>query len=198
MNGRRANSRRTNPRRGAAPAATRLPGAGLIVGLVVGLIVVAGGVALAGEQAPRRPPEPIPVFVHAMETADAELEGMLAQAVAEVGKRIARRRHWFRTVDSAEQARVTLLVTNYRTASQMIPKLDKLIQRGQVVMVERSEIIELHFVDAVAGIGGVTETLSGLDERETGTSLRNASDNLAEQLERFCRDHYAALSESSP
>lgn len=196
------NGQRTNPRPGVLPAATGRPVAGLIAGVVGGLIVggmiVGVGAALAGEQAPRRPPEPIPVFVHAVETEDAELRGMLGKAVSEVGKRVARRRHWFRTVDSAEEARVTLLVTNYRTASQMIPKLDKLIQRGQVVMVERSEIIELHFVDAVAGIGAVTETLSGLDERETGTSLRNASDNLVAQLERFCRDHYAALSESSP
>ena len=184
------NDQRTNPRRGVWPVATGLSVAGLIVGFA--------GATLAGEQAPRRPPEPFPVFVHAVETEDAELRGMLGKAVPEVAKRIARRRHWFRTVDSAAEARVTLRITNYRTASQMIPKLDKLIQRGQVVMVERSEIVELHYVDAVARVGGVAEVLSGLDERETGTSLRNASDHLAEQLERFCRDHYAALSESSP
>ena len=183
------NGHGTNLRHGGPPAAAVL--------LVVGMIVGVAGAARAGEQAPRRPPEPFPVFVHAIDTEDAELEGMLGKAVSEVGKRIARRRHWFRTVDSAEEARVTLRVTNYRTASQMIPKLDKLIQRGQVVMVERSEIIELHYVDAVARIGNRAEALSGLDERETGTSLRNASDNLAEQLERFCRDHYGALTASS-
>lgn len=190
------NGQRTNLRRGAAARALSV--AGLMVGLIVASLVAAGGAALAGEQAPRRPPEPFPVFVHAIPTEDAELEGMLAKAVSEVGKRLARRRHWFRTVSSAEDARVTLQIANYRTASQMIPKLDKLIQRGQVIMVERSEIIELHFVDAVARIGDRMASLSGLDERETGTSLRNASDNLAEQLERFCRENYAALTAASP
>lgn len=159
--------------------------------LPAGLLLVPA--LAAAQSAPDRPPAPIPVFVDALETDDAELRPLLAKAVSEVSKRVAGRRRWFRIADSRGEAAVTLRVTNYRTASEVIPKIQKQILNGRVIMVEGSEILEFHYVDAVAGIGAVTRSLSGLDERETGSSLRNASQNLAEELERFCRENYGAL-----
>ena len=186
------NGHRTNLRRGAAPVAARLPVVTLSVSVVAGL----AGAALAGEQAPRRPPEPFPVFVHAIATEDAEHRARLREAVSEVSKRMGRRRHWLRPVDSREEARVILQVTNYRTVTEMALKgAGTFVRRGMVVS-ERPEIVELHYVDAVASAGELRQNLSGLDHRRVGTSLRNASDQLATELERFCRDHYAALAAS--
>ena len=183
------NGHRTNLRRGAAPVAAGLRAAGLIVSLVTGV----AGAALAGEPAPRRPPEPFPVFVHLLETDDPEHRARLREAVAEVSKRIERRGHWLRPVESREEARVILQVTNYRTVSEMaLKRAGTFVRRGMVVS-ERPEIVELHYVDAVASAGELRRALSGLDQRRVGTSLRNASDQLAAELERFCRDHYAAL-----
>lgn len=180
------NDQRTDLRRGTAPAATALPVAALVVCLIAGS-------ALAGEQAPRRPSEPFPVFVHAIATEDAEHRARLREAVAEVSKRVGRRRHWLRPVESRDDARVLLQVTNYRTLSEMaLKRAGTFVRRGMVVS-ERPEIVELHYVDAVASAGELRRDLSGLDHRRVGTSLRNASDQLAEELERFCRDHYAAL-----
>ena len=190
------NGHRTNLRRGRAPVATGLPVAGLIVSLVAGLFLGVAGAALAGEPAPRRPPEPFPVFVHAIATEDAEHRARLREAVAEVSKRIERRRRWLRPVESPEDARVILQVTNYRTVSEMaLKRAGTFVRRGMVVS-ERPEIVELHYVDAVASAGELQRALSGLDRRRVGTSLRNASDQLAAELERFCRDHYAALTDS--
>lgn len=163
--------------------------------LLAGLALVPG--FAAAQSAPDRPPAPIPVFVDALETDDPELRPLLAKAVSEVAKRVARRRRWFRVVESRDEAAATLRITNYRTAAEVIPKIGKQILNGRVVMVEGSEILEFHYVDAVAGIGAVTRGLSGLDERETGSSLRNASENLAEELEDFCRENYAALAAGS-
>lgn len=164
--------------------------------LLAGLALVPG--FAAAQSAPDRPPAPIPVFVDALETDDPELRPLLSKAVSEVAKRVARRRRWFRVVDSRDEAAATLRVTNYRTAAEVIPKIGKQILNGRVVMVEGSEILEFHYVDAVAGIGAVTRGLSGLDERETGSSLRNASENLAEELEDFCRENYDELTGDSP
>lgn len=159
--------------------------------LLAGFALVPG--LAAAQSAPDRPSKPVPVFVDALETDDAELRPLLAKAVSEVAKRVAGRRRWFRIADSRDEAAVTLRVTNYRTASEVIPKIRKQILNGQWIMVESSEILEFHYVDAVAGIGAATRGLSGLDERETGSSLRNASENLAAELERFCRENYGAL-----
>ena len=190
------NGHRTNLRRGTAPVATGLPVAGLIVSLASGLFLGVAGAALAGEPAPRRPPEPFPVFVHAIATAAAEHRARLREAVSEVSKRIERRRRWLRPVESPEEARVILQVTNYRTVSEMaLKRAGTFVRRGMVVS-ERPEIVELHYVDAVASAGELQRALSGLDRRRVGTSLRNASDQLAAELERFCRDHYAALTAS--
>ena len=51
-------------------------------------------------------------------------------------------------------------------------------------------------MDAVALAGDLRAPLSGLDHRcvETGPSLRNAASHLAEELERFAKDNYGALS----
>ena len=74
-----------------------------------------------------------------------------------------------------------------------MPKLERLIMNGRVELVERSEIVEFHYVDAVALVGDARGNLTGLDERENGPSLRNAASQLAEELERFCKENYAAL-----
>ena len=165
---------------------------GRCAAFLAGVVLVPG--LAAAQSAPDRPPEPIAVFVDALETDDAELRPLLAKAVSEVAKRVVGRRRWFRVVESRDEAAASLRVTNYRTASEVIPKIQKQILNGQV---EGSEILEFHYVDAVAVIGGVTRGLSGLDERETGSSLRNASENLAEELENFCRENYGALAAGS-
>ena len=155
------------------------------------LAVFAAAAALA--QAPRRPPEPFSVFVHPSNPEDPELREGLERAAEEVRDRVRGRRNWFRVVDDAGEAAITLRVINYRTSQIMLPKLERLILNGQVQLVERSEIVEFHYVDAVALGGDARESLTGLDERESGPSLRNAASHLAEQLEEFCKDNYAAL-----
>lgn len=157
------------------------------------LLLTALGAAAAGAQAPRRPPEPFTVFVHPSEPEDPELRRGLETAAREVQDRVGGRRNWFRIVDSAEDAAITVRVINYRTSQMMLPKLERLIINGRVELVERSEIVEFYYVDAVALAGTLRQSLTGLDERETGPSLRNAASHLAEQLEEFCKDNYAAL-----
>ena len=157
------------------------------------LLVTLFAASAAGAQAPRRPPEPFAVFVHASDPEDADLKEGLDAAAEEVRDRVRGRRNWFRVVESAEEAAITVRVINYRTSQMMLPKLERLIINGRVELVERSEIVEFHYVDAVALAGDLRESLTGLDERETGPSLRNAASHLAGQLEEFCKDNYAAL-----
>ena len=170
----------------------RYPRPAAFAGFLLLAVFAASGVA-AGAQAPRRPPEPFSVFVHPSEPDDPELREGLEKAAEELRDRVRGRRNWFRVVDDAEEAAITLRVINYRTSQTMLPKLERLFINGRVELVERSEIVEFHYVDAVALAGGLRQTLTGLDERETGPSLRNAASNLAEQLEEFCKDNYAAL-----
>ena len=157
------------------------------------LLLTGLAASAASAQAPRRPPEPFGVFVHASDPEDRDLREGLEKAAEEVRDRVRGRRNWFRVVDSVEEAAITVRVINYRTSQMMLPKLERLIINGRVELVERSEIIEFHYVDAVALGGGARGNLTGLDERETGPSLRNAASHLAEQLEEFCKDNYAAL-----
>lgn len=170
----------------------RHPWTAALAGLLL-LPAFAVSAAGAGVQAPRRPPEPLPVFVHASDPDDSELKEGLEKAVEEIRDRVRGRRNWFRVVDEAEEASITVRVINYRTSQTMLPKLERLIINGRVELVERSEIVEFHYVDAVALAGGLRQNLTGLDERDTGPSLRNAASHLAEQLEEFCKDNYAAL-----
>ena len=149
----------------------------------------------AGErvQAPRQPPEPFAVFVHPSEPEDPDLREGLEEATREVRARVRRRGDWFRLAEAAEDADIILRIINYRMAETMMPKLERLIINGQVQLVERSEIVEFHYVDAVALAGDARESLTGLDERQNGSSLRNAASHLAEELERFCKENYGAL-----
>ena len=157
------------------------------------VLLLTGLAASAGVQAPRRPPEPFSVFVHPSEPEDPELREGLETAAREIQDRVRSRRNWFRIAESAEDAAITVRVINYRTSQMMLPKLERLIINGRVELVERSEIVEFHYVDAVALAGALRQNLTGLDERETGPSLRNAASHLAGQLEEFCKDNYAAL-----
>lgn len=157
------------------------------------LLLTVFAASAAGVQAPRRPPEPFRVFVHPSDPEDPDLREGLEKAAEEIRDRVRGRRNWLRVVDDAEEAAITLRVINYRTSQIMLPKLERLIINGQVQLVERSEIVEFHYVDAVALGGDARESLTGLDERESGPSLRNAASHLAEQLEEFCKDNYAAL-----
>lgn len=157
------------------------------------LLLTVLAASTAGGQAPRRPPEPFKVFVHPSDPEDPELRRGLETAAREVQDRVRGRRNWFRIVDSAEDAAITVRVINYRTSQMMLPKLERLFINGRVELVERSEIVEFHYVDAVALAGDARESLTGFDERESGPSLRNAASHLAERLEEFCKDNYAVL-----
>lgn len=177
------------------PISPRLPAAAAAAFLFAAATAAAGPPV---QSVPDRPPRPFPVFVDALPTEDAERRPLLAKAAEEVERGVSRRRHWFRAVPTREEAAVTVRITNYRTVSEFVPKQGGVLVRQGMVMSERHEIVELHFVDAVAAIGGTTRSLAGLDQREVGTSLRNASNHLAGELERFCRENYAALTPPPP
>ena len=161
---------------------------GLILAPVALLALAAS--ATGQDKAPRRPPQPFRVFVYATPTADAALQATLDDALPMVRERVMRRNKWFRLVDSAVTAEVTLRITHYRQANL------NLSVRGNL---SRSMYgcwaTEYHYVDAVALAGDVRAALSGLDHRcvESGPSLRSAAGHLAEELERFARDNYGAL-----
>lgn len=164
--------------------------------LLLGAVVAA---AFAGAQsAPKRPPEPFPVFVEAIGTDDETLRERLEEAVAEVAKRVARRRHWFRVAESAEDAVLTLRLTDYRIGSGIVPRLSKQsLARGSTTMMAGTEVVDIHYLYAAAHLGGKRDILS-LEERDAATSLRKAADHLAEELERFCRENYPALTVRPP
>ena len=155
---------------------------------------------LARAQAPRRPPEPFPVFVHAAETDDAERAEAIAEALEEVRDGVQRRRNWFRLAEASEDAALTVRVTSYRHTQQMRPKIERHFINGQLQMVEGSEVIDIHFVDAFVAAPGSTVrgTLSGFDERDRGSSLQNAARHLAELLEDFVKEHYQAVTSREP
>ena len=133
-------------------------------------------------KAPRRPPEPFRVFVQRSDPADAELKSRLEEAVPTVRERVERRK-WFQLAESAEEADVVLRIVNYHNSHAH--------KWGWY----EGPTVELVYVDAVAVAGSAREKLSGLDQRPAllRASLRNAASHLAEELERFCRENYAAL-----
>lgn len=138
--------------------------------------------AIGQDEAPRRPPEPFRVFVHTSDPADAALKERLEEAVPMVRERVERR-EWFQLAESAEEADVVLRLVNYHNSNAH--------KWGWF----EGPTVELVYVDAVAVAGTAREKLSGLDQRPVllGASLRNAASHLAEELERFCKENYAAL-----
>ncbi|MXW70399.1 MAG: hypothetical protein F4Z74_02970 [Acidobacteria bacterium] len=143
--------------------------------------------AAGQDEAPRRPPEPFRVFVHTSDPGDDALRAALEEVLPMVRERVERRRHWFQLAGSAEAADLTLRLVNYRTGQHEDPlgPASYVDVRGR----------EFHFLDAIVLGGGERTRLSGLDEREfaSGPGLRNAASHLAEELERFCKENYAAL-----
>ena len=162
---------------------------GLILSPVALLALAAA--ALGPDEAPRRPPEPFRVFVHATPTADAAVQATLEDALPMVRERVMRRNKWFRLVDSADTAEITLRITHYRRAH-----LNSLVRGGQTESMFTCWATGYHYVDAVALAGAARAALSGLDHRcvDEGPSLRSAAGHLAEELERFAKDNYGAVS----
>ena len=143
------------------------------------------------DEAPRHPPEPFRVFVYAIESADAALKGRLEEALPTVRKRIERRQRWFRLADSRDTADITLRIVHYRHGNPTDPP----VRGGRTEAMMNCWATGYHYVDAVALAGDARAALSGLDHRciDEGPSLRNAAGHLAEELERFCKENYAAL-----
>ena len=147
--------------------------------------------APGGDEAPRRPPKPFRVFVYATPTADAAVQATLDDALPMVRERVRRRNQWFRLVDSSETAEVTLRITHYRTAN-----LNLSIRGNLSRSMYGCWATGYHYVDAVALAGDARAALSGLDHRcvEERPSLRSAAGHLVEELERFVKDNYGAVS----
>ena len=154
-------------------------------------LVASAALAVGQERAPRHPPERFRVFVDTIEAADAALKVRLDEALPMVRKRVERRRRWFQLADSRETADIVLRITHYRQAN-----LNLSVKGGRTETMYDCWATGYHYVDAVAVAGDLRAPLSGLDHRcvETGPSLRNAASHLAEELERFAKDNYGALS----
>ena len=158
------------------------------LGLILAPVALLGLAAAAGQdEAPRRPSEPFRVFVHTSDPGDNALRAALEEVLPMVRERVERRRHWFQLADSAEDADLTLRLVNYRTGQHG----DPLAPGSYADLMGR----EFHFLDAIVLGGGERSGLTGLDERDFpgGPGLRNAASHLAEELERFCKENYAAL-----
>jgi len=169
---------------------TRARISGLILAPVALLALAAS--ATGQDQAPRRPPEAFGVFVYAIEPADSALKARLEEALPMVRKRIERRRRWLRLADSRETADITLRIVHYR---QGHPK-DPLVRGGRTEAMHDCWATGYHYVDAVAVAGDARAALSGMDHRciDERPSLRSAASHLAEELERFAKDNYGAVS----
>ena len=167
--------------------------------LVVLALFFAASAAGQEEKVPRRPPDPFRVFVHTGglihtgDPANATLRAQLEEAMRMVRKRVERRRDWFQLAESADTADISLRIISYR---QGHPR-DLEGRGGRTEAMGDCWAMEFNYVDAVALAGDRRARLSGLDYRcvETGPSLRNAASHLAEELERFAKDNYAALSQ---
>jgi len=144
------------------------------------------------DEAPRRPPEPFGVYVYAIEPADAALKARLEEALPMIRNRIERRRNWFRVADSRETADITLRIVHYRQGN---PR-DPLVRGGRTEAMHDCWATGYHYVDAVALAGDARAALSGMDHRciDERPSLRSAAGHLAEELERFAKDNYGAVS----
>ena len=154
-------------------------------------LVASAALAVGQERAPRRPPEPFRVFADFVETADAALKARLDEALPMVRERVKRRGRWFQLADSLETADIVLRITHYRQAN-----LNLSVKGGRTESMYDCWATGYHYVDAVALAGDLRVRLSGLDHRcvDTGPGLRNAASHLAEELERFAKDNYGALS----
>ena len=157
-------------------------------GLILPPVVLLGLAAAATGQdkAPRRPPEPFRVFVHTSGAADAASQTRLEEALPMVREQIERRR-WFELAESVDTADIVLRITHYR---QGHPEAQ--LRPGPLDCYST----EYNYVDAVVRVGDLRQRMSGLDFRcvDAGPSLRNAAGHLAEELERFARDNYGAVS----
>lgn len=160
--------------------------------------VVAGFPAALAAAAPTQPETPFAVFIGAVETADAELRAQLEAAVAEASDRIARRRRWFRIAADPVNAAVTLEITRYAIGTAIAPRLSKQsMGRGSATMMEGTQVVEIHNVDAVFTVGSIRRSFFGSRAREAPTRLRDAAEDLAEALEEFARENHAALVSAS-
>ena len=154
-------------------------------------LVASAALAVGQERAPRRPPEPFRVFVHANERVDAALKAKLEEVLPMVRERVKRRGRWFQLADSPETGDIVLRITHYRQAN-----LNLSVRGGRTETMYDCWATGYHYVDAVVLAGDLRVRLSGLDHRcvDTGPGLRNAASHLAEELERFAKDNYGALS----
>ena len=147
--------------------------------------------ATGQDEAPRRPPEPFRVFVHASSPTDADLKAALQDALPVVRERVGRRRHWFLVVESPEEADISVRLVNYRTGPSTGSRSVAESPPGTSGFLAR----EYHFLDAVVRSGESRANLSGLNEGRVRQrpEVRKAADHLARELERFCKENYAAL-----
>jgi len=147
------------------------------------------------DEKPRKPPkkakEPFRIYV----TASPEThEEQILEAKAELEKRLAKNKNWFRVVDSAEDAEIIVDLFGYWTRTErkymstwgVVPPTED----GQPDKTQIFEIITYHSLRArVTTFSGMKAVTAERSKREKGRA-KDAVKNLAKQLEEMTKASY--------
>ena len=155
--------------------------------------------AVGQDEAPRRPPEPFRVFVHASDPADAALQAKLKEALPTVRDQVRRRGSWFLLTDSAKTANLILRVVNCRTGPlRQVPRFKPYALDGILRVGPAGGDRDYYLVEAVVRSGEIRQQISGLHTGPgDGVALRGAAGHLAKEVERFARDNYGPVSRAT-
>jgi len=157
--------------------------------------VVFASAAFAQQDPPKKAASPFLVFVSASPKGEPAVVEDILEAREELEKRLKKNKKWFRIAESAADAEITVDVEAYWVREERRTHDQRHVAGSANHTIQVDTIYRHHSLRAMTRFFGSVKEMTGTQVKRGGGNSKGAAKDLADRLERHCKENYWALEE---
>ena len=144
---------------------------------------------------PKRPDEPFVIFVDARPKGEAKAVEAIWEAREELEKKLRKKKKWFRIGESADSAELVVTLEAYWVREERRTHDQTHVAGGNTHTVQVDTLYEYHSLRSTVTILGAPHEMTGTQMKRGRGTPKGAASDLANRLERYCKENYWELDE---
>ncbi len=144
---------------------------------------------------PKRPDQPFTVYVDAHPRGEAKVVEAILEAREELEKKLRKKKKWFTVSERPDAAEITVELEAYWVREERRTHDQRHVAGANTHTVQVDTIYRYHSLRSVVTAFGTPREMLGTQTKRNGGSAKGAASDLANRLERYCKENYWKLDE---